>query len=56
MTTLGELAELPHPQPVAQLGAPLGKPGRAPLARGQAYLGGKKLLLRPIRPRVFAIA
>src|ERR1700683_2906082 len=56
MTTLGELAELPHPQPVAQLGAPLGEPDRAPLTRGQAYLGGKKLLLRPIRPRVFVIA
>ena len=36
MTTLGELAELTHPQPVAQLGAPLGEPDRAPFTQQQA--------------------
>src|SRR5580698_3579702 len=56
MTGLGELAELPHPELVAQLRAPLGEPDRAPLTRGQAYLGGKKLLLWPILPREFVIA
>src|SRR5262249_61106293 len=55
MATLGELADFAHPQPVAEPGPPLGKAYRGQLSRRQAYLGGEKLLLRPILAGIFAI-
>src|SRR6516162_9408546 len=54
MTTLGELADFAHPQPVAEPGPPLGKAYRGQLSRRQAYVGGEKLLLRPILAGIFA--
>src|SRR5271170_3897674 len=55
MTTLGQLADFAHPQPVAEPGPPLGKAYRGQLSRRQAYVGGEKLLLRPILAGIFAI-
>ena len=55
MTTLGQLAELAHPQPVAELGSPLGELDRGPLSRRQAYFGWEKLFLRPILTGIFVI-
>src|SRR6202047_3919022 len=55
MTALGELADFAHPQPVAEPGPPLGKAYRGQLSRRQAYVGGEKLLLRPILAGIFAI-
>src|ERR1700704_5618403 len=55
MTTLGQLADFAHPQPVAEPGPPLGKAYRGQLSRRQAYVGGGKLLLRPILAGIFAI-
>src|SRR6516164_3182552 len=55
MATLGELADFAHPQPVAEPGPPLGKAYRGQLSRRQAYLGGEKLLLRPVLAGIFAI-
>src|SRR5271168_3846147 len=55
MTTLGQLADFAHPQTVAEPGPPLGKAYRGQLSRRQAYVGGEKLLLRPILAGIFAI-
>src|SRR5580658_7908986 len=55
MTTLGQLADFAHPQPVAEPGPPLGKAYRGQSSRRQAYVGGEKLLLRPILAGIFAI-
>ena len=55
MPALGELAELAHPQTVAQLGAALGKPDRDLLPRGHVYLGCDELIPWPILARIFVI-
>ena len=55
MTTGAELAELAHPQPVAQPGSPFGELDGGALARGQADFGGEKFFLGPILTWIFAI-
>src|SRR6202040_4413790 len=55
MPPLGELADFAHPQPLAEPGPPLGKAYRGQLSRRKAYVGGEKLLLRPILTGIFPI-
>ena len=56
MAAFGELAELPHPQPVAQAGAALGQPHVGRLAVGERDPPGLELVLGPGRAGVFVVA
>jgi len=55
VAAFGELAELPHPQPVAQAGAAPGQPHVDRLAVGELDLPGLELVLVPVRAGVFAV-
>ena len=56
VAALGELAELPHPQPVAQAGAALGQPHVDRLTVGERDPPGLELVLGPGRAGVFVVA
>jgi hypothetical protein len=56
VAALAALAQLPHPQPVAQASAALGQKQGCELATGQSHLAGGELLLRPRFSGVFVVS